>query len=120
MDQVTITKNNFRLAQWSKIIQECQASGQSITSWCEQHDIKVKTYYYWLRKIRLLSMEQTGITVPQQSTKMTAFQKLEVKSPVTHTQTAVIIHLPAATIEVQNGVDQQKVEAVILALKTVC
>lgn len=120
MDQVTITKNNFRLAQWSKIIQECQASGQSITSWYEQHDIKVKTYYYWLRKIRLLSMEQTGISVPQQSTEMTTFQKLEVEPPVTNMQAAVIIRLPAATIEVQNGVDQQTVEAVLLALKTVC
>lgn len=120
MDQVTITKNNYRLAQWSKIIQEFQASGQSITSWCEQHDIKIKTYYYWLKKLRLLSMEQAGISVPSQSTEMATFQKLEVESPVSHTQAAVIVHLPNATIEVQNGVNQQTVEAVLLALETVC
>ena len=48
------------------------------------------------------------------------FKKLDIQTPIPHTKAAVLIHLPVATIEVQNGVDQQTVEAVLLALKTVC
>ena len=48
------------------------------------------------------------------------FKQLEVQSPVSGMQAAVIIHLPQATVEVNAGTDQQTVEAVLLALKSVC
>ena len=35
-------------------------------------------------------------------------------------QAAVIIHLPQAIVEVTSGTDQQTVEAVLMALKSVC
>jgi hypothetical protein len=53
----TEVKRQLRLSHWTSIIQECQSSGQSITSWCEEHDVKPYTYYYWLRIIRQKSLD---------------------------------------------------------------
>lgn len=120
MDQVTATKNEFRREQWSRIIQECQNSGQTVVSWCEQNGVNIKSYYYWLRKLRISSMEQAALPVTVSPEKPVSFQKLKVQTPVPDTQAAVIIHLPAATLEIRNGASQQTVEAVLLALKTIC
>ena len=48
------------------------------------------------------------------------FKPIEVKSPVSGMQAAVIVHFPQATVEIAGGTDQQTVEAVLLALKSVC
>lgn len=120
MDQVTITKNEFRKQQWSKTIQACQSSGQTVVSWCEENGINIKSYYYWLRKLRIDALEETSLPVPLQEEAPTIFKKLEVTSPLPNTQAAVIIRLPNATLEINEGASQQTVQAVLLALQSVC
>ena len=66
MDKITDAKTEFRLKQWSKIIQACQTSGMTVVSWCNQNNVKIKSYYYWLRKLRTLTCE-AGSLVPQKT-----------------------------------------------------
>lgn len=47
----------YRLNKWTDIIRECQSSGQTVTAWCTEHDINPKSYYYWLKKVRLAACE---------------------------------------------------------------
>ena len=42
----------FRMAHWSQVFKERKESGLSIRAFCEQSEIKEKTYYYWQRKLR--------------------------------------------------------------------
>jgi len=116
VDQVTQVKTQFRLGHWKKLISDCQASGMSVCSWCKLNNISVPSYYYYLKRIRLQAIK--NLPVPKE--KLTAFKKLEVQTPVTDTQSAIILHLPYATIEVRNGTSQQTIEAVLLALKSTC
>ena len=98
MDQVTLVKNQYRLEQWTKLIQECRSSGMKVDDWCEANGVTHHAYYYWLRKIRqaacciFLPLMLRKIQVP--------FKRLEVQTPAARTQAAVIIHLPADTLEV--------------------
>ena len=124
MDQVTLTKNQLKFQHWSNLIAQYQESGMTLAAWCEQNNVCTKSYYYWLRKIRLAALENSPVPtndlpagVPEEKI---SFKKLEVASPVAGMSTAVVIHLPQATIEVAQGTDQQTVEAVLLALKSVC
>lgn len=118
MDQITVVKNKYRLEQWTKRIQECQSSGMKIDDWCIANGLNRNTYYYWLRKVRKTACQDLSLVhgLPEEP----AFKRLEVQPPVVGTQTAVIIHLPTATLEVQNGACQKTVEAVLLALKSSC
>lgn len=124
MDKVKAVKSQLRLKQWAERISECQASSMTVVAWCEAHDINVKTYYYWLRKVREATVENLPVNamhIPADISKEPAhFKKLEVQSPLPGMQAAVIIHLPQAIVEVTSGTDQQTVEAVLMALKSVC
>lgn len=121
MDQVTLTKNQLKFQHWSNLIAQYQESGMTLAAWCEQNNVCKKSYYYWLRKIRLAALENSPVPandlpagVPEEKL---SFKKLEVASPVACMSTAVVIRLPQATIEVAQGTDLQTVEAVLLALK---
>lgn len=47
----------YRTQKWLGIIRECQASGLSKRTWCEQNNVNEKTFYYWLRKLRKMACE---------------------------------------------------------------
>ena len=118
MDQVTLVKNQYRLEQWTRLIQDCQSSGMRVDDWCEANGVTYHAYYYWLRKVRKAACQDLSVTSKMESSAH--FQQLEVQAPTANTQAAVIIHLPSATLEIQNGATQQTVEAVLLALKSIC
>ena len=118
MDQVTLAKNQIRAETWRSLIQACRQSGQTVVSWCEQNNINSKTYYYWLRKLRVQELDNKELPVPEE--KPVVFKQLEVQAPVAGTQTAVTIRLPSATVEVAEGTSQATVEAVFLALRCLC
>lgn len=89
-----------------------------IDDWCDANGVTRHAYYYWLRKVRQsVCQDLLAVNEPQ---KITTFKRLEVQTPAAGAQAAVIIHLPAATLEVHNGASQQTVEAVLLALKSLC
>lgn len=120
MDQVSVAKSEFRIQQWTNIIQSCQSSGQTVVSWCAENGINIKTYYYWLRKLRLKTLSDQKLPVEKSMESPVSFSKLEIQTPLPNTQAAVIVHLPGATLEIQNGASRQTVEAVLLALKSIC
>lgn len=57
------------------------------------------------------------VTYPE---KPVVFQKIEAQTPALETQAAVIIRLSSATLEVREGTSQQTIQAVLLALQSVC
>lgn len=118
MDQVTLVKNQYRLEQWSQLIQERQSSGMKVDDWCEANGVTHHAYYYWLRKIRKNACQSLPAVISEDNSP--AFRKLEIQSPIPNAQAAVIIHFGPATVEIQNDATQQTVEAVLLALKSIC
>ena len=121
MDQVTKVRKQLKLEQWRAIIEECIASGMTVTSWCKSHGIVEQTYYKYLKKFREQELEKLPTAlVPVPDEKPVAFKKLEVQTPVTGTKAAVVIRFPNATVEISEGTSQQTIQAVLLALQSVC
>ena len=120
MDQVSIIKRQLRAEEWRKRIQECQASGIPVTHWCKQNSICEQTYYKYLKKFREEIIESLPVPVVPAEEKTVVFKKLEVQSPIPDTRPAVIIRLPNATLEINEGTSQQTVQAVLLALQSIC
>ncbi|OUO78454.1 hypothetical protein B5F53_11010 [Blautia sp. An249] len=40
------------------IIKECNASGQKVALYCEQHGLSRDAHYYWLRKVKEAALKQ--------------------------------------------------------------
>ena len=120
MDQVTKAKVQFRREQWKQLIIECQQSGLPIRTWCTQHGFKEQSYYYYLKKIREEELSKLPAPIPLEETKPAVFKRLEVQTPVSNTQAAVIIRLPQATLEINEGASKETIQAVLLALQSLC
>ena len=119
MNQVTRTRKFLKKEEWKKLILQCQSSGLTVASWCERNNICQQTYYRNLQKLRAELCESFPIpaVLPE---KPIEFKKLELQTSIPNIQAAVIIHLPNASLEINNGATQQIVESVLLALKNIC
>lgn len=120
MDKVTAVRRHLNREQWKALITECRTSGMSVTKWCKANGICEQTYYKNLKKLREEMIESFPSSVPAETEKPIAFKPLEIQAPLPDTKAAVLIHLPNATLEVQNGAAQATLEAVLSALKSTC
>lgn len=58
MDISSLTPDKqVKLQYWLDVIRQCRASGLTNQAWCEEHNISLKSYYYWIAKIRKLALE---------------------------------------------------------------
>lgn len=49
IDECTQT---VRVQKWTNILRDRQSSGQSNITYCAEHGINIKTFYYWQIKLR--------------------------------------------------------------------
>ena len=69
MDQST---HEIRRRNWMNIINQCKNRPADITAkqWLADNGISDKSYYYWLRKIRLEAYEQLNVPAVTQSAEV--------------------------------------------------
>ena len=61
---ITTVKRDVQLREWSEQIEAQQESGMTVTAYCAQNGINIKTYYYHLRKVREQCLESEPAIVP--------------------------------------------------------
>lgn len=80
MSEVIQVRSQYRMQEWAKIIQECEASGLSNKEFCEQNGVSIKSYYYWLRKLREAAMHQNQPSLVQLTSTTDECNSLQIKS----------------------------------------
>ena len=60
MTDALVTRDAYRMQQWSQVIRECKQSGLTNREFCQQRGIAEKTFYYWLKKLRTALAEQAA------------------------------------------------------------
>src|SRR5690349_4592358 len=110
MDKVTDAKTEFRIRQWAKIIETCQASGLTVVAWCSQNNVNIKSYYYWLQKVRMMAC-QSGVLATRNSEQPI----IPVAFPQTKAPAAITIHLPSISVDIHNGASRETIEAALAA-----
>lgn len=107
MDKVT---HQVRCEQWTKIINECLASGMNKTAWCKANGISDKSFFYWQRILRNEAYATTKqLPVPIEAKKETSVTFVELKPTttpaITHSefQPDIIIRKNDLVIEVSNN-----------------
>ena len=131
MDLSSLTPDKqVKLQYWLDVIRQCRASGLTNQIWCEQHDISLKSYYYWLSKIRKLALEElprkkNGIHMctDQHSTALTEspaeFAELSLPDRnISRSTPAAILHIGSITVEVYEGISAQMLENILKAVQS--
>lgn len=111
MDRIT---HKVRCEQWTKLIEECLASGMNKTAWCREHGISSKTFFYWQRRLReeayISTIESSSLpTVPSASIpSRSSIDFVEVRLPDQAAGTSdafrpdVIIRKDSFSVEISN------------------
>ena len=70
-------KQAVRLQECSQQIKAQQESGMTVTAYCAQNGINIKTYYYRLRKVREQCLESEPAIVPVAVPRATSDIRIE-------------------------------------------
>ena len=94
---ITTVKRNVHLQEWKEQIKAQQESGMTVTAFCAENGINLKTYYYRLRKVRENCIESAPAIVPmpiQHQSSEIRIEKngLQITLP-TDTSSEILIHL---------------------------
>ena len=52
MNEIARVKKEVKLAQWVEMVRNRNESGLTVTDWCKENGINLKTYYYRLKRVR--------------------------------------------------------------------
>ena len=52
MNEIARVKKEVKQAQWAEMVKSRNESGLTVTDWCKQNGINLKTYYYRLKRLR--------------------------------------------------------------------
>ena len=68
--QTSLVAQQVRIRQWAEQIRNCQnrPKGMDVETWCTQNNLTKANYYYRLRRVRQICLDQ------MQDTETTAFE----------------------------------------------
>ena len=98
-----------QLAEWSRRVEACRNSGQTVTQWCGENGVAVSTYYGWQRKVF------KAVTAKTEA----CFAEVPVYSATSVPDgRAAVIRAGELEIELCTGADTATVRAIIEALRS--
>lgn len=117
-------KTQMNIQKWLDIIHRCRDSGLSNRQWCEENGIELKSYYYWLSKIRKLAIESIPrkpsalSTMPSTITRPapTTFAEIPVERRTLYNADRIMIHIGDAVLEVPVNAPDSLIQSIILAV----
>jgi len=113
--------SQYRLNQWTEIVRQCRSSGQTVTMWCAENNIKPASYYYWLRRIRkaaceaLPSLSGNNPIVPLKIPD----HPVETGPADQEFSSDIVLHFGAVKLEIRNTASTMLIENTLRALQNV-
>lgn len=105
MGEMLAVRDAYRAQEWAMLIQECNASGLTKREFCQQRGISEKSFYYWLRKLRMQIAES-------------ATPQLVQLEPVPAMEDTLQIQYRGAELKLPAGVDMDAVAALLRSVQS--
>ena len=116
MDTRKVT-TEYRMDQWSKVIQRRMESGQTITDFCEAEGIKKHQYFYWQRKLREAAC--TDLSVADNSTSISPSRWLRLNPSDTQgSNKSLSIEINGCCLEVNSSTDTELLKKICRTLRS--
>ena len=107
--ELQTANHKHRLAEWSKRVEACRNSGQTVTQWCRENGVAISTYFLWQRRVFQAVSERAEV----------CFAEVPVYSTApTVGSTAAVIHAGELKIELCSGADTATIRAIIQAIQS--
>lgn len=115
-------KRQYRLNQWIEIVRQCRSSGQTVSTWCSENNINPKTYYYWLRRVRIAACEMVPVNGSNETTIMpvtlpgSLFKANSNDRAIAGSSATIHLRIGSVTVELHNGASPELIAHTIKAL----
>ena len=78
--QTSLMAQQIRIQQWAEQIRECQnrPKGMDVETWCAQNNLTKANYYYRLRRVREVCLEQLQVSETPTFVELPVPEKKEV------------------------------------------
>ena len=118
-----------KLQYWLDVIRQCRASGMTNQDWCEQNAVSLKSYYYWLAKIRKLALEDlprkqyaSAIPAGQRNSELSEHQATFTELLLPNTaafdhNAAAILHIGSVTVEIFEHTSSELISSIVKAVQ---
>lgn len=110
-----MTRHERRL-MWQERVDQCRASGMSVAAWCRENEVPEQQMYYWLRKFR--SEEADAVEDDIQWVHLGRWDRQDAMRMTE--DSAVLIHIGRAMVEVRPGFDPVLFRGVVKVLLGSC
>jgi hypothetical protein len=130
MDISSLTPNKqVKMQFWLNAIRECRSSGLTNQAWCEQNNLSLKSYYYWIAKIRKLAIEDIprkdhGLSLPCATSQTSSSSDeifTDVPVPISRQSSsdfAAVIHISDITIDISENVSSEFLVSILKAVRS--
>ena len=82
MNEIAKIKQEVKLRQWAEMIQQRKESGLTVSQWCTENGVNIKTYYYRLQKVRQAMCKETErhdiVPVCESEEEKINFERIEI------------------------------------------
>lgn len=113
MDEIAIVKSKVKYSGWIAMVEACQNSGLPVRTWCKENHIGYKTYYYRLRKLRKLFLEEHKQELIHDIAPLPVMtdQQQEI------TSSNITIHIEGMAIDIPEGTPENTIATLLRAVK---
>ena len=114
-------KTQMSIQKWLDIIHRYRESGLSNRQWCQENGIQLKSYYYWLSKVRKLAIEQiprktsAPPSLPSTVSRSASitFAEIPVKRNYSREADPITIHIGNASIEIPTDAPDPLIQSIV-------
>ena len=106
MGKALALRTEHRLQQWAKFAKECGESGMSKRDFCTLRGVSEKTYYYWLRRLRLAAADamspqfiEVNFDDKTVHSGILSIRYMEAELTITHDTTAEVLQMAMAVLK---------------------
>ena len=109
------------MAQWTGLLQERAATGETIKAFCENRGISKNTYFYWQKKLREATVRQVATktsNTQSQALVPNGWTRLSEDEPAK--TSALPVEIGGCRVMVDNDTDQELLIKVCKVLVSLC
>jgi len=121
MDIQKLNKSG-RLDDWANMVSQCRNSGMTVSAWCKEHGVSIKTYYYRLKRLCEAIPEQAkpdNLPLPSGEAEP-LFAEVTPAERTKRSSAVINIRLGNTQVEIYNGADAVTIETALRALSRIC
>lgn len=119
MDHISYMKAKVKFEHWEKVIEDCQTSGKTVVAYCNENEVNIKSYYYWLRKIREQACKNINFPASLEENKC---EFAQIQPVIAYQQAVPMIklHIGKIIVEISDGMSQDTISYVLNGIRNIC